>query len=170
MTRLAPLHALCRFALISLKTIGLMVLAPAALTVAASVSAHADLLSFSHGDVYIDTVKGPRHFTVEVAQTEPQREQGLMFRQSLPANAGMLFLYGQPQQAAFWMKNTFIPLDMLFIGADGHIVNIAKRAVPMSQATIYSSGPVQAILEINGGTADKLGIKPGDMVRVQLAQ
>jgi len=112
----------------------------------------------------IDTSKGPQHFTVELATTPAQMELGLMYRQSLPADAGMLFLYPGEETVAFWMKNTLIPLDMLFIGADGHIRRIAERTVPLSTAPISSVDPIRAVLEINGGTSERLGIKPGDMV------
>jgi uncharacterized membrane protein (UPF0127 family) len=77
----------------------------------------------------------------------------------------MLFLYDPPQQVAMWMMNTLIPLDMLFIAADGRILNIRERAVPGSTATIDSAGPARAVLELNGGTAARLNIKPGDRVR-----
>jgi len=81
----------------------------------------------------------------------------------------MLFLYPGEETVAFWMKNTLIPLDMLFIGADGHIRRIAERTVPLSTAPISSVDPIRAVLEINGGTSERLGIKPGDMVHsVQL--
>ncbi len=77
----------------------------------------------------------------------------------------MLFLYDPPQPVAMWMMNTLIPLDMLFIGADGRIINIRERAVPGSTATIESAGPARAVLELNGGTAARLKLKPGDRVR-----
>jgi len=93
-----------------------------------------------------------------------------MFRRSLPANAGMLFDYRIPTRISMWMKNTYIPLDMIFIGADGKIINIAQRAVPLSEATISSRGRARAVLEVNGGTAARLGIKPGDRVESPLFQ
>jgi uncharacterized membrane protein (UPF0127 family) len=130
----------------------------------AAVPGFADLLTFDKGTLSIDTAKGTRQFSIEIARDEAHREQGLMFRQSMPEDAGMLFLFGQAQITDFWMKNTLIPLDMLFVGADGHIVNIYKRAVPMSEAIIASAGPVVAVIELNGGAADKFGIKPGDLV------
>jgi len=101
---------------------------------------------------------------VEVATTQQQQEQGLMFRQSLPADAGMLFVVAQPQIMTFWMHDTLIPLDMLFIAAGGRIVDMHERAVPMSDATIVSHAPAIAVLELNGGTVDRLGIKIGDVV------
>jgi uncharacterized membrane protein (UPF0127 family) len=112
----------------------------------------------------IDTSKGPQYFTVELATTPAQMELGLMYRESLPADAGMLFVYPDDEIVAFWMKNTLIPLDMLFIGADGHIRRIAERTVPLSTTPISSVDPIRAVLEINGGTSARLGIKPGDVV------
>ncbi len=106
-----------------------------------------------------------RHFfRVEMAITPEQRARGLMFRRQLAPDAGMLFDFLVPQQAAFWMKNTLIPLDMLFIAADGRIVNITERTVPHSLSMVPSAGPVRAVLELNGGTVARLGIRPGDRV------
>src|SRR3546814_13522615 len=85
-----------------------------------------------------------------------------MYRDHLAADAGMLFVYSQPRRVSMWMKNTLIPLDMLFIAPDGRIESIVKRAVPHSLATISSRGKVRAVLELNGGTVDRLGIRPGD--------
>jgi uncharacterized membrane protein (UPF0127 family) len=113
----------------------------------------------------IRTAKETLRFSIEVARTPEQQQLGLMFRNKLAPDAGMLFLYPQPQRIAMWMKNTLIPLDMVFIGADGRIVNIAERTVPLSTAPIYSSNPAVAVLELNGGTAARLGIKPGDTVQ-----
>jgi uncharacterized membrane protein (UPF0127 family) len=113
----------------------------------------------------IDTAQGPQHFTVELANTDDQRARGLMFRQSMAPDAGMLFDFGQEQMASFWMRNTLIPLDMLFIKADGTILNIHQRAIPHDETGIDSEGPVRAVLELNGGTVSRLGIKPGDRVR-----
>ncbi|HYD99835.1 MAG TPA: DUF192 domain-containing protein [Alphaproteobacteria bacterium] len=113
----------------------------------------------------IETAGGARHdFAVELALTPQEQARGLMFRESMPADRGMLFVWPQPRVLTMWMQNTLIPLDMLFIGADGRIVRIAERTVPMSQATISSEKPAVAVLELNGGTAARLGIKPGDRV------
>ena len=120
--------------------------------------------SLAKTTVTIETSHGPARFTVEVADTEQRRENGLMYRTSLAPDAGMLFEFGTPQQVSFWMKNTLIPLDMLFIGVDGHIANIAERTVPLSEAAIPSAGPVVSVIELNGGTADRLGITPGERV------
>ena len=103
-------------------------------------------------------------FDIELATTPDERERGLMYRKSLGANAGMLFMYPDEEPVAFWMKNTLIPLDMLFIKADGQIVHVARNAVPLDETPIASGQPVRAVLEINGGAADALGIKDGDRV------
>lgn len=143
--------------------IGTLVLA--AVLAFAGLAAHAQLLQrFETSTLTIDTAKGAERFTVELAITPSQQEQGLMFRRELAPDAGMLFLMPQVQPAVFWMKNTLIPLDMLFIAADGHIADIHERAVPLSEANIVSKVPVKAVLELNGGTVSRLGIKPGDLV------
>ena len=103
-------------------------------------------------------------FTVEIADTEATRERGLMFRQRLPENHGMLFDFGQPQPVSMWMKNTYIPLDMVFIRSDGSIAYIAENTVPKSLDTIGITEPVLAVLELPAGTARKKDIRAGDMV------
>ena len=111
------------------------------------------------------TSLGKTHdFRVEVARTQREQAQGLMFRTAMGPNEGMLFPYPQPQTLGFWMKNTVLSLDLIFIGEDHRIVNIAKRAVPYSEASIVSAGPAVAVLELNGGRADELGIVPGARV------
>ena len=120
--------------------------------------------TFTSAPLSIDTAKGRQHFTVELALTPDQQEQGLMFRSRLASDAGMLFVVAQPQIMTFWMHDTLIPLDMLFIAAGGKIVDMHERAVPMSDATIVSHAPAIAVLELNGGTVDRLGIKIGDVV------
>lgn len=123
------------------------------------------LESFQKSKLTVETAGGGKfRFNVELALTPGQQAQGLMYRQSMPADAGMLFVYDRVQPASFWMKNTLIPLDMLFIAADGRIVNIHERAVPESLDSVSSDGPVKAILELNGGMAARLGIRPGDRV------
>jgi uncharacterized membrane protein (UPF0127 family) len=118
----------------------------------------------------IVTAHGVRHFTVEVADTDATRETGLMFRKSLAPDKGMLFDFGTPQSVTFWMKNTLIPLDMVFIAKDGHVVSIARNAVPMSEALIPSGGPIVGVLELRGGRAAEIGVKPGDVVRDRIFQ
>lgn len=110
----------------------------------------------SHGKTY--------RFTVEMARTPEEQSRGLMFRQSLGDDRGMLFPYEPPQQASFWMKNTLIPLDMVFVRADGTIGRIAENTVPMSLDPVPSIDPVSAVLEIRGGRAAELGLKEGDKV------
>ena len=99
---------------------------------------------------------------VEIAETPAEKAQGLMFRRSLGEKEGMLFLYTEPQGVSMWMRNTYIPLDMVFVAKDGTVARIAERTTPFSEAHISSGGPVLAVLEIKGGTAEKLGLKPGD--------
>lgn len=106
-------------------------------------------------------------FTVEVARTPQQQSQGMMHRQSVAPDRGMLFPYEPPQDASFWMKNTLIPLDLVFIRPDGTIGRIADNAVPLSLEPIPSLEPVAAVLEIAGGRAAELGIAPGDRVSWQ---
>jgi uncharacterized membrane protein (UPF0127 family) len=104
-------------------------------------------------------------FNAWVADTEPRHEQGLMFVKALPPNQGMLFLFQAPQPTAFWMKNTLIPLDMLFIAPDGRIVRIAERTEPLSLKQVDSMGIILGVLELDGGTAERLKIHTGDRVR-----
>jgi uncharacterized membrane protein (UPF0127 family) len=114
----------------------------------------------------IETADGTVHrFRAYLAETPEQQARGLMFVPALPADEGMLFAYDRPQHVSMWMKNTLIPLDMLFIRSDGTIANIAQRTVPGSLAAISSKGKVRAVLELNGGTAARLGIRPGERVR-----
>ena len=112
----------------------------------------------------IITAKGPVHFRVEIADDEAEREQGLMFRTHLDDDQGMLFDFHTTQQVAFWMRNTLIPLDMIFIRPNGTIANIADNTEPYSETPIPSDGPVLGVLEIGGGLTQELGIKPGDKV------
>lgn len=112
----------------------------------------------------IKTRTGEVTFSVELADTPEKRSLGLMHRRELAADAGMLFNFSQTAPVAMWMKNTLIPLDMVFIKADGAIVNIAERTVPETLTPIESRGPVLAVLELNGGTCARLGIRPGDTV------
>jgi len=112
----------------------------------------------------IATKSGVHTFSIELVDTDETRARGLMFRRELPEGYGMLFDFGREQPIAMWMENTYIPLDMLFIRADGRILRIAENTEPMSRRTIPSGGPVLAVLEVIGGTARKLGIAPGDRV------
>jgi uncharacterized membrane protein (UPF0127 family) len=111
------------------------------------------------------TGTGTHTLNVEVAADEDSRELGLMFRRSLAPDAGMLFEFDKDQPVAMWMKNTYISLDMVFISADGHVVNIERNTTPESLDVVGSDGPVRAVLEVAAGTADRLGIAPGARVR-----
>jgi len=124
----------------------------------------AELQQFPRSELTIISATGRHRFQIEVAETPAQMVQGLMFRRSLAADAGMLFDYKHPTTATMWMHNTLIPLDMLFVDARGKIVNIQQRAVPQSDDVITAAAPVRAVIELNGGTAERLGIAPGDQV------
>ena len=113
----------------------------------------------------IRTAGGSHRFTVEVALTEKQQEQGLMFRRSLAPDTGMLFPMDPPRTASFWMKNTLIPLDMLFIHTDGSIAFLKANAAPYSREPVSVGIPVAAVLELRGGRAAELGIREGDHVQ-----
>jgi uncharacterized membrane protein (UPF0127 family) len=108
---------------------------------------------------------GSAQFTVEIADDADERARGLMFRDRMAAGQGMLFVYPEPKTAAFWMKNTRIPLDMLFIGADGRVQKVHDRAVPFDETAIPGGDAVQFVLEINGGLAKRLGLTIGAELR-----
>jgi len=127
--------------------------------------ARADTSGVAESPLAVVTAGGQRHdFTVELADTTAKQARGLMFRESLAAERGMLFDYQPPIPVTMWMKNTLIPLDMLFVGASGVITRIVADTVPFSLAQIESGGPVRAVIELNAGTARRLGIAPGDRV------
>ena len=107
-------------------------------------------------------------FRVEIADNDATRERGLMFRKSLGPDVGMLFDFKTSQNVSFWMKNTLIPLDMVFIDQRGVVVNVAAKATPMSEANIPSGAPVVGVLEIRGGRAAELGIQRGDQVHERI--
>jgi uncharacterized membrane protein (UPF0127 family) len=104
-------------------------------------------------------------FHVEVVDTEAGREKGLMFRESLPKFSGMLFVYDKAQPVAFWMKNTLIPLDMLFFDDEGRLVRVKSQAQPHDETPVIGGDAIRYVLEINGGLADTLGIAPGAEIR-----
>ena len=112
----------------------------------------------------IATQSGPRRFEVEVMRDDAGRSRGLMFRRTMAPDHGMLFDFERNEPVTMWMKNTYLPLDMVFIRPDGTISRIAADTEPLSTAIIPSGGPVVAVLELNAGTAAKLGIKPGDRI------
>jgi uncharacterized protein len=113
----------------------------------------------------VETASSQYRFEVEVADDPGERAQGLMYRRSLADNAGMLFIYPRPQPVEFWMKNTPLPLDIVFVRQDGTIARIAENTVPMSEDLIPSGEPVRAVLEVKGGTMRQLGVAAGDRVR-----
>ncbi|HEX6013485.1 MAG TPA: DUF192 domain-containing protein [Geminicoccaceae bacterium] len=123
------------------------------------------LLAQSPGELVVETVAGRHRFTVELADTPAERSRGLMFRESMPADHGMLFDFQAEQPVAFWMKNTPLPLDMVFIDGAGTVVQVAADTTPYSEASIPSRQPVRAVLELNAGTAARRGIRPGAKVR-----
>jgi uncharacterized protein len=107
---------------------------------------------------------GVHTFAVEVVDNDAERAKVLMYRRELPEGQGMLFDFHREQEVSFWMQNTYIPLDMVFIRGDGRILRIAENTEPLSTRLIPSGGPVRAVLEVIGGTTRKLGIAPGDRV------
>jgi uncharacterized membrane protein (UPF0127 family) len=116
-------------------------------------------------NLVIQTQSGTKHsFSVEIADTPEKAEKGLMFRTRMSADHGMLFEFGKPQRVSFWMKDTLIPLDMLFVDANGRIASIEANAAPQSLSPHSSRAPVIGVVEIKGGLAEKMGIKPGDTV------
>ena len=112
----------------------------------------------------LHTAATVRVINVEIADTPQEKAQGLMFRTSLADDQGMLFFYDTPQEVTMWMRNTYIPLDMVFIRADGVVHRIEARTEPLSEAIIGSRGDVSACLELAGGAAERLGLKAGDRV------
>jgi uncharacterized protein len=113
----------------------------------------------------IVTSSGIHAFSVEVMRTEPERERGLMFRRFLAKDRGMLFEFKAEQVVTMWMKNTYLPLDMIFISRTGKIVAVAENAAPLSEKIISSEVPAYAVLEVNAGTIARIGVRIGDSVR-----
>ncbi|HEX5079864.1 MAG TPA: DUF192 domain-containing protein [Geminicoccaceae bacterium] len=121
-------------------------------------------VTFERSALTIESGSGPLAFEVELAVTPEQRQRGLMFRESLDSDQGMLFDFGRSGPVTMWMRNTLISLDMLFIEADGRIARIVADTEPLSDAVISSHGPVLAVLELRGGSSAELGIAVGDQV------
>ena len=113
----------------------------------------------------IITASGTHRFSVEVMHTDEQRARGLMYRRFMAEDRGMLFDFKREEPVAMWMKNTYLSLDMVFIDKSGKVVNVAENTEPLSERIIPSSGPVLAVLEVNAGTARKIGLKAGDRLR-----
>jgi uncharacterized membrane protein (UPF0127 family) len=118
--------------------------------------------------VVVETRAGARHVvTVELARTGAEQARGLMHRTALATDAGMLFLFDETSQHDFWMKNTLIPLDMIFVSEDGRVNGIVARAVPGDLTPRSAGGPCRYVLEVNGGWAEAHGVGPGDRVRFE---
>ncbi len=138
---------------------------PAALAALVLLNGAADAASACDPlEIEILTGQGSRTFAIEIADDPDEQARGLMFRPALPADAGMLFVYDPPRPANFWMRNTMIPLDMIFIDDTGRVESIAERTDPYSERVSSSQGDVRAVLEINGGVSRALGIGPGAQV------
>ncbi|WP_319520329.1 DUF192 domain-containing protein [uncultured Martelella sp.] len=136
-----------------------------ALFVSASlVTAQDNDIVFPTSELTLHTESGDYPLVVEVATSSPQRQRGLMYRTALERGHGMIFDFGQSRPASMWMANTLIPLDMVFIRADGTVSGFHEQAEPESKAIISSSEPVRYVLEIGGGEAEAYGLKPGDTV------
>jgi uncharacterized protein len=135
-----------------------------AVEIAFQSTAAAQSSAFPVSQLTVETARGRFAFTVEVADTGTRRVLGLQGRRTLEPNAGMLFDFQTPQMVSMWMKDTYLPLDMIFVAADGVILNIAEKTVPHSLIPIVSTGKALAVLEVNAGTARRLGIRPGDRV------
>jgi len=124
-----------------------------------------DLATYPRSQVAIETAAGMHDFDVWVADTPERQRQGLMWVRELPAQQGMLFIHEAPRLSSFWMKNTYIPLDMLFANAQGRIVAIFANVPPLSLEPVGPDVPVLAVLELRGGEAERRGIKRGDKLR-----
>jgi len=150
--------ALLHFAVAGSSVVTLTRTAAAEAPAAAKTAAHEERLE-------LVTASGVHALDVEIAATPEKQALGLMYRTSLPDTKGMLFPHKEPRELTMWMRNTYIPLDMVFIRADGTVHRIEARTEPFSERVIASGGPVSAVLEIAGGAAERMGLKPGDKVR-----
>lgn len=120
---------------------------------------------FPESTLEIETQSGTRHtFRIELAETDPLRQRGLMFRNEMAPDAGMLFTYKRDRVISMWMANTYLPLDMLFIESDGRIFRIAENTIPLSRESISSRKRARGVLELNAGTVRRLGLSVGDRV------
>ena len=134
----------------------------AAMVLTATCAGHADA---PLQRLEIDTASGPHRFQVEFMSTDAEREKGLMFRRSLAKDHGMLFDFHTQQPVTFWMENTYIPLDMIFVADDGRVVAIKHDAKPLDRSLIPSGAPTLGVIEVNAGIADAIGVKVGDLVK-----
>jgi uncharacterized membrane protein (UPF0127 family) len=131
----------------------------------AYVSARSSTVELAADQLAVETASGSHVFTVELASTDEERSRGLMFRKELAADRGMLFDFRHERPVTMWMRNTYVPLDMFFIGANGVVVNIAHDTVPLSERTVEAAAPVRYVLEVAAGTAKRIGAAAGDRVR-----
>lgn len=115
--------------------------------------------------VYLKGDWGQARFSIELADDADERARGLMYRETLAASAGMLFVYPRPQRVSFWMRNTLIPLDMIFLDDTGTVQRVHENAVPGDETPIHGGDEIRFVLEVNGGLARKLGVKPGSVMR-----
>jgi uncharacterized protein len=158
----SALRARCRFFLLAF---GLAIVLPAA---PLSAPALAQEKQAAVEPLSIVTSSGTHVFSVEVMRTDAERERGLMFRRYMPRDRGMLFNFDVEQPVMMWMKNTYLPLDMIFIARSGKVVHIAADAEPLSEAIIPSGGSVYAVLEVNAGVAASIGLKAGDTIHNEI--
>ncbi|HEY2071891.1 MAG TPA: DUF192 domain-containing protein [Rhizomicrobium sp.] len=149
--------------LLSLGFVALMAL----VLVACSKAAEKSPIGLKMETITIDTDQGTRTFQVEIADNDAERERGLMFRKAMEADHGMLFVFERDEGVAFWMKNTILPLDLIFIRSDGSISSVAANATPQSTQEIPSAEMIRGVLEINAGKAMELDIIPGDVVHAK---
>lgn len=151
-----------------MKLAALLLSAAALVAACASTPARAPALfpALQQAKVRAVTSTGTHEFSVWIAADPKSRERGLMFVREMPADRGMLFVFEFPQDVAFWMKDTFLPLDLVFIAEDGTVLNIAANAKPFSLDPIESDGEALTVLEVLGGTAKKIGLKPGDRLEL----
>jgi uncharacterized membrane protein (UPF0127 family) len=148
-----------------LRPVGRRFLFGAPLVFAAAVARGQPEVQFKRSSLVVVSGGRETKFEVDLATNDAERSRGLMFRKELGALEGMLFDFYQEMQVSFWMKNTLIPLDIVFVAGDGTVKHVHANAVPLSTDPIPSLHPVRAVLEINGGSAALLGIKPGDKVK-----
>ena len=141
---------------------GAPLLAGGALAETAAARTTVDPSSLAADQLVVETASGPHRFTVEIADDPIERARGLMFRETMDADAGMLFIFAGEGERAFWMQNTILPLDIIYADATGTVVSIARNTTPYSTDTIPSNGAAQYVLEVNAGVADEIGLAPGD--------
>ena len=120
--------------------------------------------AFERSNLTVETSSGTHAFSIEIAQTSAEQAQGLMFRRTLADDHGMLFIYPDPRRVSFWMQNTFVSLDIIFIDSDGRVLRVEKATEPLSTRSIRSGGPVIGVLEVVAGTAERIGLEPGDRI------